>query len=334
MMDLPVMDMAEALFRANVFQLLPGFPVQGYPELYRQVLSTQRQAAGQYHTGTAAEMDRLLTRWQEPLERIRQRPGIIATFHTGSYRLLSLCLLRAGVPLALVVSGDVATREREQMQRRYGEMTAGRSDTRPLIILEAEDPHVIRKMCRLVAAGYYLLLYVDGNTGAAGDHRARSLTVPFLAGHLRVRQGIGMVSHLAGVPIYPVRSDWVDIVPGMTQMTLLEPIWPDRGMDRPAYAAQATRQLYCYLEAAVRQSPGSWECWRYVHQWLVLDRANSLDLSGMGKGRDQGRVQPQGQGQAWAQDPVTGPPGRWQIFREGERWYVLDAASYIAYQFV
>lgn len=312
MTNLPVLDMAEALFRANVFHLIPEYHPEGHADLYQKVLATQHLAVQQYHASTGEAMDRLLSRWQDPLERIRRQPGIIATFHTGSYRLLSLCLLRAGLPLALVVSGEVAGREREQMHQRHREMDGTGYAARPLMILEAEDPLVVRKMCRLVAAGYYLLLYVDGNTGVAKDDRARSLIIPFMSGYLRVRQGIGIVSHLASVPIYPVLTDSVS---EMTNLTLLDAITPVAGIDRLTYAAWATQQLYQHLEQAVRQVPGSWECWRYVHQWMVVDT-------------------PIGDPGLHRMDLASGSSGRWLVFRQGEQRYLLDASCYTAYQFV
>lgn len=311
MTNLPVLDMAEALFRANVFHLMPGYPPEGHSDLYQKVLATQHLAVQQYHASTGEAMDRLLSRWKDPLEQIRSQPGIIATFHTGSYRLLSLCLLRSGLPVALVVSGEVAGREREQMHQRHREMDGSGYAARPLMILEAEDPLVVRKMCRLVAAGYYLLLYVDGNTGVATDERARSLIISFMSGHLRVRQGIGIVSHLAGVPIYPVLTDTVS---ERTNLILMDTITPAAGMDRSSYADQATRQLYQHLEQSVRQSPGSWECWRYVHQWMVLDA--QIGIPGLHR-----------------MNLASGSAGRWLVFRQGEQRYLLDASRYTAYQF-
>lgn len=306
--QLPVLEAREALFRANIYHFLPDYPASRYDELYRQVCANQRQAADDYRQ---ARPEWIASRCLELggwLARVQARPGIIATYHTGSYRLLNLCLATAGLPLALLVSAEVAARERQSMLLKQQRLTKDARPDRPLVVLEAEDPHILRKTGRLLAQGYYVVFYVDGNTGAAEGRSTHLLQLPFLAGRLNVRQGIPLLSYLAGVPVYPIRCDRQHGVP---HFVCADPMVPHPGETRNDYAVRVMAMLYRFLEVALEQDPATWECWRYIQQWVVgkeVGRCASADLN-----------------------LLAGPAHRWHVFREQGRRYLIDAKGYIFY---
>src|SRR3546814_4229719 len=94
---------AFAFFSANLHKLHPGVPYDRHPALFLEANRYARLAMD----------DQLNIRWvdkYEPpagfLEGMRE-PGIIASFHTGPYRLLCMWLARMGVPSTIVFASDV-----------------------------------------------------------------------------------------------------------------------------------------------------------------------------------------------------------------------------------
>lgn len=311
MVNLPILNVEEALFRANVYQLLPEYASEQYAGLYQQVIRTQELAQHQYRQHRAEDIDLIMPRLASWIEAMQVRPGIIATYHSGSYRLLNLCLLRAGIPLVLIVSKDVALREQQLMLQRVRDMQGQTPHSPQLILLEAEDPLVLRKVVRLIGQGYHLSIYVDGNTGVTDPAKARMLAVPFLSGQLRVRQGIGAISYLANVPIYPVISR---VEQGNSRFAFAPPVLRAPNTGREEYVQAATRTLYDFLATHVYQYPGQWECWHYLHPWIVRD-SPVISAPGIPAG-----------------DEPSSDTGRWQVFRQHQQLYLLDASHYEAYQ--
>lgn len=310
MFDLPVLCMEEALFRANMYQLLPDFSPEQYDTIYQSVLKNQQMADFQYRNAMVHELDDWIDDISELMAMLDQQRGIIATYHTGSYRILNLRLLKAGFPLVLIVSREVAELERNLMEQRVRDM-GGKSPLSPqLIILEAEDPLVIRKTVQLMNRGYYLSIYVDGNSGASNAIDAQTLSIPFLGGNIRVRQGIGQISYLTNRPIYPVLSS---TKMAFTSFSIGPVLFPDRRMNRKLYSYQATAALYEFLGAMVMQDPGQWECWRYLHSWIVPNKTTVPYRTIKEDTLKMGNV------------------GRWHLFRHQNSLFLLDASVYKTY---
>lgn len=305
MTQITVLEAREALFRANLYHFMPDYPALGYADLYQQIKANQQQAAADYHSGCSDWVANAGLELSDWLADLRTRPGIIATFHTGSYRLLNLCLATAGLPLALLVSADVVAREGRAMRQRQQQIHDGKDQNHPFELLEAEDPQVLRKLCRLLARGYQVIVYVDGNMGSDG-HRmsAHLLTIPFLSGKLKVRQGIALMAYLARVPIYPIWSEWKH---GRSRLIPSVPIFIEEGESREQYGVRVINALYSILEKAVEQDPATWECWQYLHPWIVPKKVS--------------RIQTEEQYQGL----------RWHAFRHRKKLYLIDAQNYQFY---
>lgn len=324
MTQITVLDAPEAFFRANLYHFLPDYPASQYAALYNRVRANQLRAAADYQEDRPEWVAAMCLELSDWLARVRACPGIIATYHTGSYRLLSLCLATAGLPLALLVSADVAAREGLSMAQRQQALAGetGRDADRPFVLLEAEDPQVLRRICRLLARGYQVVVYVDGNMGVAGGRSTdHLLSIPFLAGSLRVRQGIPVMAYLGRVPVYPVRCDWQQ---GMPRLVPAAPMAPGMGEPRRDFAIRIMTGLYAFLQKAVERDPATWECWQYLHPWIAGQtgrQQQSRDLDALVSGAmrpDEGAAE-QTQGM------------RWQVFRYRDRLYLIDAKEYVFY---
>ncbi|GGH00043.1 hypothetical protein GCM10007415_39910 [Parapedobacter pyrenivorans] len=257
-----------AYFSANVYSLLPHIPQRDYLSLFNQLqanrmlsdLDIEQACAMQVHGWDASYASAL-----------QKRPGIICTFHTGSYRFLNLLLAHAGTPLSLVVAGDVLKQEKETFENRF-EPAAQHIGIKPDIdFINASLPSSLISMARAAKQGRCLLVYLDGNTGSGdAENTGNLLTLPFCAGQLRVRKGTAVLAYRLGLPLYPIicTRKATGITAGRSNHLLyrqLAPLLPLQGEDEAAYAARATATLYAMLAEVAGLRPYEWEGWLNVH---------------------------------------------------------------------
>lgn len=295
-----------ALFCANLWHFLPQTPPQSYRRLYDAILQMQRsQGVGQQVANAPTDIQSSLS---ATLAVLRQNPGIICTYHTGAYRQICHTLAQEGIPYTLAVSAAVLRREGETLRQNYFRLgsPAGPSGFQ---LLDAESPGVVRSLLNELNAGRNLLLYVDGNTGAAVGQSRNLMTMPFLNGEIQVRKGIASLSYWVKKPIYPFLVSRFASENAITP--LCSTIAPHAGELRDAYERRATTQLYQILASYVERYPEDWECWRYLHHWLQID--HSRYPSGMHALKKYGVAE------------------RWHRVVHQGRPYLLDRFSYRLY---
>lgn len=193
--------------------------------------------------------------WQQ----LRQEPGIICTFHTGSYRLINHLLLKQGIDFVLLVSKKVKQRDGASFEQRYQKDVA---DGKTLTVLNAEDPSVLFKLRRLLQQGKSILAYVDGNTGSGSN----GIAIPFFGKEVIVRKGLPMLAHWLDVPIYPLAN-----IRKNKELTFYArpPIRPSKCIDKHEFALEAIRQLYGFLEYTINDYLDQWEGWLHLHHAVI-----------------------------------------------------------------
>lgn len=260
---------AFAFFSANVQKLIPEIPYERHGELFEEAAHFARLVAD----------DQLHRQWLEaeactlgsPVDCTR--PGVIATYHTGPYRLLPMWLVQQGISLTLVVSADVMKSQRETYDTWYRSLGAEKGD---FTMLVAEDPLVIRKMIRALHDGHFLLVYVDGNMGSGSAGSRSELIVDFFAHKIRVRTGVADVARLAGVPIYPICALFGRAQrPRFDVLPQIESIGPKE--DRTAWITATMQLIYRRLADVVRNDPMQWEGWFYVHGDMVNEETVQIN---------------------------------------------------------
>jgi lauroyl/myristoyl acyltransferase len=294
-MELQILNRTHALFNASIYHFLPNYPSDQYDGLFEKVCQHQRDAFAAYASFDPSYITTVRNELDPLIQQLTIRPGIIATFHLGSYRFLNLVLASARLKLALLVSTSVLGREEHHWVYQYPS----------LMVLDAEDPAVSLQIIRALKNEYTLVVYVDGNTGT-GQGRKNNLHVPFLAGHLHVRQGFPLLAHVSNVPIYPF---WHHQGGAPSAWNWRPPFMPLDGEDRWCFAQRVTEELYTLLANIVKDSPESWECWRYIHEWVVPVPISMTKDDLM---------------RAMMEFPMK----RWQVYREGDRLFCIDALNY------
>ncbi|QNL50268.1 hypothetical protein H8S90_01145 [Olivibacter sp. SDN3] len=196
------------------------------------------------------------------LQDIKARPGVITTFHSGSFRMVGHYLAKNDIPFVLVVSQDGMQKETELVDSKYDNK---KIEHLGFNLINANDKNSLLRINRELRDGKNILVYVDGNTGTGNDLTGRNLlSIPFLNQHIKVRTGAAFISYLSKTPIYPVIStrQW-KLVP---YLDFFPPIIPDKESNRQIFIVQAVSRIYKHLENAVFKKPWQWETWLHLHE--------------------------------------------------------------------
>lgn len=139
------------------------------------------------------------------------------------------------------------------------------------ILLDAEHRLALLHMRRAIDAGYHIVIYLDGNTGAGGqDALARhGHEVPFLSSRLRVRTGAAYLASMIQCPIYPV-ANWRDDTYQNRFCTTTPIAVPSGRAGRNQAVGETMETLYAWLAELARRHPAQWEGWFYLQDALVL----------------------------------------------------------------
>ena len=253
-------------FSANLHKLLPHIPLADHAAYFKQAAHYQRMAHDRQHDRSV--LKHLAAHQGLPYGMLNE-PGVVATFHLGAFKLLPLWLINSGIPLTLLVSADIATKEYDN----YQAMAANAGARAPLEVLPANEPMVMRKMVRAIERGNWVVVFLDGIEGVGRSRSGRTdLTVDFLAHRLHVKSGVAELAHLAKCPIYPLVLTYdgtANPMPNVLHLPALKPL----AQTRQVAVQQTMEALYGWLAGLVYRCPAQWERWFYIHHDLEHDSA-------------------------------------------------------------
>lgn len=188
-------------FSTNLEHFLPLVPVCLHEQLFRKSIAYHRMGALDLEFGAAGHLPEVKGWTEDWVARLRQRPGIVASAHTGAHLLIGVLLARAGIPFALLAASHLM----ERLNRTWRAIAKAYPGTELPLIVDASSPLVLRRLVSLATAGLTLLVYWDGRQGIGNlTEAAGGVAVPFLGQHLLLRRGVPFVAQAAGVPIYPL----------------------------------------------------------------------------------------------------------------------------------
>lgn len=294
-------------FSANVLHFMPNSDPEEHIEAFKQVclhqhLSWRDMDDCQYEQPLVTGIE------DSFIDRLKSRPGIICTYHSGSYRLINKILAEADVPFALLVNKTVLQQENDSFQMKFER--AAPDFSQRLDLIDAEEPTALIKMIRALKSGKNLLVYVDGNTGSSGNVE-NNVVVDFMEGKLSVRKGIAVLADLVKCPIYPVVCRRVSL--NEIHFEVPEAIVPSVNTQRNAsHIRQTMQKLYGDLERVLEKDPFQWECWLYLHQHIVLPKRSSKNGSVGMKELMESRL--------------------WGVFKIDEHHFALDKQSYSSFR--
>lgn len=201
--------------------------------------------------------------WSKRYKKLNE-PGIIATFHMGSYRLLNQWLMRHGVPFVLLVSRNVFDEQVALFDQIYNRVKPANGGA-DFQVLVAEDRLVLKKLSGLLQKGYYVLIYVDGGTGCLPKPKQKGTsTVSFFGRQISVHHGVAMLSYLTKRPIYPVLMPRT--ATEVPFLCLADPIFPTSCVHREQFAQRIMQTLFSFLQEHLKNAVWQWENWLTIHE--------------------------------------------------------------------
>lgn len=261
---------------ANLHYLLPDLPWQAHRQIIDDVLLHQLMAELD-ETSMFLLANTVIEDPHRVLGSVNNRPVIFASFHCGSYRLISMLLISRNVSWISPVDTDFYADQSICLEHMHG-MRAYFNSNSQFTVINAEEPTSALAMARKARAGWSLIAYADGNTGVRGKTRrdAKLLKISLLGRPIYARKGIAFLSHFLKLPIVPVFCE----ITGQLErrLTFLDPIVPpDAKEDRDSYCQAATEKLYALLGDYIRKSPSQWRGWLDMQRYLELDAPTPLE---------------------------------------------------------
>ena len=253
-------------FSANVENILPSIPRQGHETLFRELLLQQMFTTFDQQCLTAGDLVKL--RGAHTILNKDNSPKIYCTYHLGSYRLLTSVLFRKGVDCVLLVGSNMNRNQGDGMAEHIEGLRQKHGLTNVFRVVEAGSPSAALTVLRELKAGRSLIVYVDGSPETAPEAGEETQFLSVRLGQRRVltRKGVGYLSHASGIPIVPVVSYRQANTTNVLQC--LKPIRPIVRSDREMYCQEAMQQLYDAFWPYLKQYPGQWEGWNYIHSFL------------------------------------------------------------------
>lgn len=249
-----------ALFAANLYRFCPHIGTIGYPTIYRRLVTSRYRAADDQLAEVLPVKQEVLADLRSYIQRIKDRPGIIATFHTGSYRLLNRVMCMQGLRLAVVMSRDIIAEQGDHLLAQHAKL----KDAGALQLIDADAGNCLIKLLGALRNGYHILVYMDGNHGAGPPKDGTdSEEVPFFNCNILVRKGLAVLSHKRDIPIYPILSSLDD--QDETFYKTYPAISPDNVESLEHYTSRVFTVLYEHLQDVIFRKPELWEGWLYVH---------------------------------------------------------------------
>lgn len=250
---------------AALVNYLPETGIEQHEDIYKNILLHKKLSILEQSTYEALDFVEMENLSSEILSQLQNKPTIICTFHTGSYRVLNLFLTRNKIPYSLVIGKDILQQEGDSFYSLYNGLP-GNNQEGGFNIIDAEKANVGLQMLRELKKGRSLLLYIDGNTGAgaATTKNDNRHTINFLNQQLFARKGIAFLAHAANVPIVTVacyRTSWENI-----RLKFFDPIFPDANKERTLFAEEVTQQIYNMVVPIIKKYPEQWEAWLYIHK--------------------------------------------------------------------
>lgn len=249
-----------ALFAANLYRFCRHMDSIEYPAIYSRLVASRYRASDDQLSEILPIKQDVLESLRTYIQTIKDRPGIIATFHTGSYRILNRVMCMQGLQVAVVMSREIIAEQGDYLLKQHATM----KDAGDLQLIDADAGNCLIKMLGALRNGYHVLVYMDGNHGAAPTkENADSEEVPFFNCNLVVRKGLAVLSHKRGIPIYPILSSLDD--QDETFYRSYAAISPESDELLEHYTSRVFKTLYAHLQEVIFHKPELWEGWLYVH---------------------------------------------------------------------
>lgn len=249
---------------ASLSNYLPGTNAKLHDKIYREILLHQRLSVLEQNCLSAMNFVHCENLDKRLLGLLKNKPVIICTFHTGSYRLINLFLMQQKVPFSLVIAGKVLHQQGDVYRNLFKRIRLDAHDE--LKLIDAESPAAGLSMLKELKKGKSLVIYIDGNTGSgsANAQNNNRCLINFLDQQIFARKGAAFLSHISNCALITVASYRKSI--NDIRLSFGEFIYPDASIERNLFAELTTQKIYNDLAHVVASYPEQWEGWLYIHK--------------------------------------------------------------------
>lgn len=244
---------------------LPQLPVDIHSHVYQNILINKQKSAAVQFDVNALNLITPEGYHVETMKVLRNKPAIICTYHTGSYRLLNLYLAHHNIAFDIVLSKRVLKYEEKSLMDNTARLT-DKNDKICVRYIPAEDPNALLHMFRSVKEGRSLVMYIDGNTGGGTNtsNNPNNCVVSFLGSKLYARKGIAFLAARLQVPLLSV-ANYITCNNNM-RMRFFKPTFVP---NTDSNIANHTQELYDNIATIVSLHPEQWEAWLYIHKVAI-----------------------------------------------------------------
>lgn len=300
---------------AGLLNYLPKIPYKKHEEIFKNILFHQQLSILEQDAMHLIHTMAIENFTSHTAQLLKEKPAIICTFHTGSYRLINLLLAKNGIPFSLVISQKVLQAQGSMFKRLFSRYSKTKN-TNSFNLINAESPGSALCMFRELKKGKSLVIYIDGNTGAVAqtNQNENSCCISFLNQQIMARKGVGFLSHAAEVPILPV----VCYRKSIEEITLhfFDMIYPDRKKDRNMFAQEITQRIYDMATPIISRYPEQWEAWLYLHKIARIIKPVAINTL-LPKVKSGGKLMFNNL--------------QYGLFRVSQKNYIFNKSNYVAY---
>jgi lauroyl/myristoyl acyltransferase len=305
------------LVSAGLTNYLPDIDFSRHESIYKGLLLHQHLSSLEQSFFQTLEFVSYENLSNSLFKLLKEKPTIISTFHTGSYRIINHFLTKNQVPYALVIARDVLKKQGALIKKLYSDYYDGYLCDE-LVLIDAEDATSGIQMIREIKKGKSLLLYIDGNVGAGEKTRNNENTceIKFLNQNINARKGIGYLAHSLNIPVINIlcfRKNLEEIV-----LKFSDPIFPDLEEVRSVSAQNITQEIYGRASEIISKYPEQWEAWLYLHK--VTKIVNSVSFEKISTSINK---KPSAS--------YTFNTKQYGIFKIAKQTYLFDKLSYLSY---
>jgi lauroyl/myristoyl acyltransferase len=265
------------LVSAGLYNYLPAIGFDKHETIFKNILLNQKLSCLEQSFPEVTDLINCENWTAEIQDILENKPSIICTFHTGSYRVINQFLLKHKIPFTLVVASSVLKNQGEQF-KKIVEKQNSTSDESYFDIIDAEQPNAGIQMLRKLKMEHRLVIYIDGNTGTMKkDEISNNLCdIQFLNQRIYARMGVSFIAHAANVPIIPV----VCYRPSLSEINLYfgDPIYPNLKKSRKEFAEHTTQVIYNFAAPIIKLYPEQWEGWLYLHKIININVLRNKEL--------------------------------------------------------
>ncbi len=191
---------------------------------------------------------------------IAARQGaVVCSMHLGPFHYVSLSLFELGAPITVFAASGVRRTWIERWEAR-GRQLGGSFEA-----VEAGTARGALRALRALEEGRLLVVYMDGQQGAARAREARRAGFRFCGAEIFMRTGPAFLAQRAGVPL--LMGACFRDGPARRVVEFSDPLPPPVSGDEDALVAR-TADLYTWFEPRVRRHPEQWPGWLYpIMHW-------------------------------------------------------------------